>query len=183
MTTSGHYGWPLLQMPPPSTNGVGDGGVVNSVLSSKRILGNASCGVARTDRLHLPGSELGSRVGLAPHGWAPVHWVPSAGKRPALGNHVGTVVGRGSKKEVLRAHTGRHVAAVENEHSRRDRAVCQFPAGTMRAQAHTPRTTTNADLSIAVTQRQSAPDPAPIRLLDPRPEACLKRDPRAALHG
>lgn len=85
---------------------------------------------------------------------------------PALGDHVGVVVGVRPEEQVGRVHAGRVVAGVEDLEAGRDRTVGQLPGETVGEN----RPSIDPDLAVAVAGRGTSPQPAPSSFLNLRPK-------------
>lgn len=75
------------------------------------------------DSQNLLGSELGASGALAPSGVRAVS---------SLGHHVGAVVSRGPKKQMVGIDAGAHIALVTDPHPVGDRSVRKLPCYPMR---------------------------------------------------
>lgn len=89
---------------------------------------------------------------------------------PALGNHVGRIIGRQAEEQMVRPDAGRVVARMADEHAVRDRAVMNLP-GYAVGKLNASIALANHEGSIPADHAVSRPCPAAVRLADLFPEA------------
>jgi hypothetical protein len=94
----------------------------------------------------------------------------------ALCRHVALVVSRGTEEQVTRTDTSGSVAAMADEQTRWDGAVCLFPSPTMDEERDIPTVFAPRDSPVPSRRDRSCPEPTRIGLCHAGPDALGNRN-------